>query len=77
MSELISCHGINYGNERTRHMLKLFPRENHVGLQLFGEDGKAMAKRHKWPRNLRQNLSISIWVVRSEKSSPKVVVRRF
>ena len=44
VSELISCHGINYGNERTRHMLKLFPRENHVGLQLFGEDGKAMAQ---------------------------------
>ena len=23
VSELISCHGINYGNERTRHMLKV------------------------------------------------------
>ena len=44
VSELISCHGINYGNERTRHMLKLFPNEKNIGLQLFGEDGAAMAK---------------------------------
>ena len=44
VSELISCHGINYGNERTRHMLKVDPREKHMGLQLFGEDADAMAK---------------------------------
>ena len=44
MSELISCHGINYGNARTRHMLKLDPREKNMGLQLFGEDADAMAK---------------------------------
>ena len=47
VSELISCHGINYGNERTRHMLKLDPREKNVGIQLFGEDKDAMAKAAK------------------------------
>lgn len=44
VSELISCHGINYANERTRHMLKVDPREKNMGLQLFGEDADAMAK---------------------------------
>lgn len=43
VSELISCHGINHGNERTLNMLKLHPKEKCVGLQLFGEDAKAMA----------------------------------
>ena len=40
VSELISCHGINYGNERTRHMLKLFPNEKYW-TSAFGEDGFA------------------------------------
>ncbi len=43
VSELISCHGINYGNQRTREMLRLDPREECVGIQLFGEEEKAMA----------------------------------
>ncbi|MCY4523516.1 MAG: tRNA-dihydrouridine synthase [Halobacteriovoraceae bacterium] len=44
VSELISCHGINHGNERTRGMLKIDPREQNIGLQIFGEDAKAMAQ---------------------------------
>lgn len=44
VSELISCHGINYKNERTLDMLKIHPLEKNVGLQLFGEDAEAMAK---------------------------------
>jgi tRNA-dihydrouridine synthase B len=44
VSELISCHGINYGNERTRDMLYIDPLEKNCGLQLFGEDQEAMAK---------------------------------
>ncbi len=43
VSELISCHGINYKNIRTRDMLKIDPREKNVGLQLFGENPEAMA----------------------------------
>lgn len=43
VSELISCHGINHGNIRTRNMLKLDKHEKHVGLQLFGEDAESMA----------------------------------
>jgi nifR3 family TIM-barrel protein len=43
VSELISCHGINHGNARTLKMLELDPRERNIGLQLFGEDEKAMA----------------------------------
>ena len=62
VSELISCHGINYGNERTRHMLVLDPREKNVGIQLFGEDKDAMAKAARWRKNLIQNSLISIWV---------------
>ena len=44
VSELISCHGINRNNEKTLDMLRIDPREKNVGIQLFGEDGEAMAK---------------------------------
>jgi tRNA-dihydrouridine synthase B len=44
VSELISCHGINYGNARTLEMLKIHPLEKNVGIQLFGEDAESMAK---------------------------------
>lgn len=43
VSELISCHGINYENRRTLEMLKIDEREKNVGIQLFGEDADAMA----------------------------------
>jgi tRNA-dihydrouridine synthase B len=43
VSELISCHGINYKNHRTLEMLKIHPLERNVGIQLFGEDAEAMA----------------------------------
>ena len=44
VSELISCHGINYGNDRTLKMLKIDSRERNIGLQLFGEDPESMAR---------------------------------
>lgn len=44
VSELISCHGINYENKRTLEMLKIDEREKNIGLQLFGEDPEAFAK---------------------------------
>ncbi len=44
VSELISCHGINYGNQRTLEMLKIHPLERNVGIQLFGEDAESMSK---------------------------------
>lgn len=44
VSELISCHGINYKNELTLRMLKIDPREKNCAIQLFGEDPEAMAK---------------------------------
>jgi nifR3 family TIM-barrel protein len=47
VSELISCHGINNGNERTRNMLKIFEAEKNIGIQLFGEEGEAMAEASK------------------------------
>ncbi|MBY0412855.1 MAG: tRNA-dihydrouridine synthase [Bdellovibrionales bacterium] len=43
VSELISCHGINYKNVRTREMLRVDSREKNIGLQLFGEGAEAMA----------------------------------
>jgi tRNA-dihydrouridine synthase B len=43
VSELISCHGINYKNIRTLDMLKIDPQEKNIGLQLFGENPEAMA----------------------------------
>jgi tRNA-dihydrouridine synthase B len=44
VSELISCHGINYGNVRTLEMLKIHRLEQNVGIQLFGEDAESMAR---------------------------------
>jgi len=44
ISELISCHGINYGNVRTLEMLKIHPLEKNVGIQLFGEDADSMSR---------------------------------
>jgi tRNA-dihydrouridine synthase len=44
VSELVSCHGINYENEKTLLMLKVDPREKNTGLQLFGENALALAR---------------------------------
>lgn len=44
VSELISCHGINYENKKTIDMLHIDSREKNIGLQLFGEDAEAFAK---------------------------------
>jgi nifR3 family TIM-barrel protein len=44
VSELISCHGIEYRNQKTLDMLKIHPREKHVGIQLFGEDAESINK---------------------------------
>jgi nifR3 family TIM-barrel protein len=43
VSELISCHGINYKGQKTLDMLKIHPLEKNIGLQLFGEDAHKMA----------------------------------
>lgn len=47
VSELISCHGINYKNQKTLEMLRIHPREKNVGIQLFGEEGLKMAEAAK------------------------------
>lgn len=44
VSELISCHGINYKGKKTLDMLKILPQEKNVGIQLFGEDANSMAQ---------------------------------
>lgn len=44
VSELISCHGINYKNKYTLEMLKLHPKEKNMGIQLFGETADEMAE---------------------------------
>lgn len=44
VSELISCHGINYENKKTLEMLKIDEREKNVGIQLFGEEPEAFSK---------------------------------
>jgi len=47
ISELLSCHGINYASEKTLHMLRPDAREENLGLQLFGEDAQSMARAAK------------------------------
>lgn len=47
VSELISCHGINYKNQKTLEMLRIHPLEKNVGIQLFGEEALKMAEAAK------------------------------
>lgn len=42
ISELISCHGIKHGNDRTKNMLQVWKTEKNLGLQLFGEDAPTL-----------------------------------
>jgi len=44
VTELISCHGINYNNDKTIKMLKINEAEKNVGIQLFGENPDDMAR---------------------------------
>ena len=44
VSELISCHGINYKNSKTIDMLYVDKDEKNVGIQLFGEDANAFCR---------------------------------
>lgn len=43
-SEMISCHGLGYGQKKTLAMLISAPEEKPVSFQLFGADVKMMAK---------------------------------
>lgn len=47
VSEMISCHGLMYGQEKTIHMLASTPSERPVSFQLFGADPDIMAKAAK------------------------------
>ncbi len=58
VSELISCHGINYQNEKTINMLKVDPREKHVGIQLFGEEAEALTKAAEFAEKYGAKLNI-------------------
>jgi nifR3 family TIM-barrel protein len=42
VSELISCHGIEYQNQKTLDMLRIDPREKNIGIQLFGESAESL-----------------------------------
>ena len=44
VSEMISCHGLIYGQQKTIHMLASNPSEQPVSFQLFGADPESMAK---------------------------------
>ncbi len=44
VSEMISCHGLAYGQEKTFHMLASSSSEHPVSCQLFGAEPDIMAK---------------------------------
>ena len=44
VSELVSCHGIVRKNDKTMKMLYVDPKEENVGIQIFGEDENIMAE---------------------------------
>jgi nifR3 family TIM-barrel protein len=43
-TEMISCHGLVYGQKNTLVLLKSNDRDRPLGVQLFGSDPKAMAR---------------------------------
>lgn len=43
ISELISANGLFHNSEKTRDMMKYFPEERPVGIQIFGEEGTPLA----------------------------------
>jgi len=43
-SEMISCHGLVYGQKKTQAMLRTTPEERPVALQLFGNDPEIMGE---------------------------------
>ena len=44
VSEMISCHGLLYGQEKTRHMLVSDVAEQPLAIQLFGSDPDIMGQ---------------------------------
>ena len=44
VSEMISCHGLVYGQQKTLAMLVSDPKEHPVSFQLFGSDPEIMGK---------------------------------
>ena len=44
MSEMISCHGLNYGQQQTLAMLKTLPEERPWAVQLFGAEPESMGR---------------------------------
>ena len=44
VSEMISCHGLVYGQQKTAAMLASDPKERPVAFQLFGADEEIMGK---------------------------------
>lgn len=44
VSEMISCHGLVYGQQKTMAMLASDPKERPVAFQLFGADEEIMGK---------------------------------
>lgn len=43
-SEMISCHGLTYGQQNTLDMLDTLPEERPVAFQLFGSDPETMGR---------------------------------
>ncbi len=48
VSEMISCHGLVYGQEKTLHMLASSPDEQPMSIQIFGSDPKLMGQAAKF-----------------------------
>ncbi len=44
VSEMISCHGLVYGQQKTLDMIATIPEEKPVSFQLFGADPEIMGK---------------------------------
>ena len=44
VSEMVSCHGLNYGQQQTIAMLKTVPEERPWAVQLFGSEPESMGR---------------------------------
>lgn len=47
-TEMVSAKGLYYGSEKTKELLKVYPGEHPVGVQIFGSEPDIMADIARW-----------------------------
>lgn len=57
-SEMVSCKGMYYGDEKTESLLQVDPRERPIGVQIFGSDPEIIGTVVRDKLNYRDDIDI-------------------